>query len=166
MCYISSELATLGRRMDVQLAVSAFSAAIEAGKALVGARDSAKAQEHLIEFNNAIIEAQSLLNSALAENAALTSEVNELKQECVRLQAWDADKERYTLTEITPGAFVYLDGEASGPLENSHKLCCNCFEQKRKATLQQFRIEQGWKYGLKCPNNCPDIVFTHYKDQE
>ena len=144
-------------------ALSSLNTALTIGKGLVNIRDSAKAQESIMESNKSIIEAQQQIISAQSEQSALSAKVNELEQECMRLKNWDTERQKYVRTEIATGVFVYIEKDFVGELQNAHKYCCNCFDEYKKSTLQQFNIREGRRIGLSCHNGCPDLVFDNYK---
>jgi len=146
------------------LALTSLNTAMGLGKTLLDIRDFAKAQETLIEFNKAIIDAQSQIMAAQNEQSSLKQQVDELKQECMRLKDWGSEREQYIRKEIAPGAFAYIPKDHMGRLENAHKLCCNCFDQQKKSTLQQYDVT-GTRYkALACHNKCPEIKFRYYMD--
>lgn len=135
-------------------------------EAAIDARDNAKAKESLIQFTDRIIELQNLILSSQADQARLASDVEELKQECMRLKSWDAERAKYTLTEIASGVFAYVENDNVKPFNNTHKLCCSCFEKGIKSTLQSVPTLTGVKssHSLSCANNCPILTFLRYKD--
>lgn len=143
-------------------ALSSLSVALNVAKSLVGIRDFAKLQEALVQFNSAIIDAQSKIISSQNVQSALTASVDELEKECVRLKNWKAEREKYTRKEIGPGAFVYIANDYVGKFQSAHKYCCDCFDSYKKSTLQQSKPSINIK--LSCHNKCPDLVFHHYID--
>jgi len=143
-------------------ALSSLSAALNIGKSLVEIRDSAKFQEAVIQFNSAIIDAQSKIISSQTEQSSLTAKIGELEKECMRLKNWESEREKYTRKEIAVGVFAYIENNFVGQTQNAHKYCCNCFDNYKKSTLQQFYIQEGRKLGLSCHNKCPDLVFYNY----
>jgi hypothetical protein len=145
-------------------ALSSLSVALDIGKGLVSVRDSAKLQEELIKFNSAIISAQSDILASQNERSSLTSKISDLEKECMRLKSWEAERKAYALNEITTGVFAYIKNDFVGEFKNAHKYCCNCFDNYKKSTLQQFQVTEGRKIGLSCHNKCPDLIFQSYKN--
>jgi hypothetical protein len=145
-------------------ALSSLSVALNIAKGLVEIRDSAKLQEAVIQFNSIIIDAQSKIISSQNEQSALTEKINQLEQECMRLKNWETERQKYSRKEIANGVFAYIENDFTGKLQNAHKYCCNCFDNFKKSTLQQFHIDVGRKLGLSCHNKCPDLVFRNYID--
>lgn len=145
-------------------AMSSLSTALNIGKTLVEIRDSAKLQEAVIQFNGAIIDAQSKIMASQEERTTLTRKVDELEKECMRLKNWEGEREKYSRKELSTGVFAYIENNHVGKLQNAHKYCCNCFDNYRKSTLQQYQAMPGCKVGLSCHNKCPDLIFFNYKD--
>jgi hypothetical protein len=81
----------------------------------------------------AIQEKQALLQE---EKATLTEHIRELEQKIMALENWEREKERYSLTDITPGipARILKPGMENG--ESTHPLCATCFENRKKSFLQ------------------------------
>lgn len=149
---------------NLPVALSSLQTALSLGRAMVDVRDSAKAQDQLIKFNEAIISAQQNLIEAQQEHQKLIDELRRAREECEELRRWDEEREKYVLRGIAQGVFAYMPTAYSGELVYAQKLCTNCFDQYRKSTLQQFRVEKGRQLGLRCPNGCPDLVFYDYED--
>jgi hypothetical protein len=67
-----------------------------------------------------------------------------------RLEAWDAEKQRYALTELSRGAFAYLVKPEARGTEPLHCLCAACYQNGKKAILQ-FLIDQFGTAHFTCP---------------
>jgi len=146
------------------LALSSLSTALDIGKSLVGIRDTAKLQDEIVKFNSIIIGAQSEIMASQNEQASMVRKIGELEKECMRLSDWEAERKRYARKEVATGVFVYIENDYVGKFENAHKYCCNCLDNYKKSTLQQFNITEGRKIWLSCHNKCPDLIFRHYND--
>ncbi len=143
-------------------ALSSLSIALGIAKNLVGIRDSAKLQEAVMQFNSAIIDAQSKIISSQGVQSELTAKIDELEKECVSLKDWEAEREKYTRKEVAPGAFVYIANDYVGKFQSAHKYCCNCFDNYKKSTLQQSKPKVNIE--LSCHNKCPNLAFHHYME--
>jgi len=147
-------------------ALTSLSAALEIGKGFSKIRDSQKLQEAVMQFNSAIIDAQSKIISAQAEQSSLARQIDELEQECVRLKNWDTEREQYSRIMVAPGVFAYVQNDVVKNFEQAHKYCCNCFDNYQKSTLQQYRVEKGRGKGLTCSKGCPDLLFPYYSEPQ
>jgi len=147
-------------------AMASLNAASQVISSLIGLRDFAKHATQLNELNGNIIKANSIIISEQQSHLALTAKIQELEKECMRLKDWNAEKERYSRKQISEGVFAYLENEPVIPLQETHKLCCNCFDKGTKSTLQQKKvIERGHFYHLICSNGCQPLIFYSYLDQ-
>lgn len=147
-------------------AMASLNAASNMISALVGLRDFAKYATQLNELHSHIIKANTTIISEQQSHLAMTARIQELEKECMRLKDWSAEKERYSRKQIANGVFAYIENESVEPLQNAHKLCCNCFNKTIQSTLQQeHKCDDGWHYLLVCPNGCPTLRFRHYIGQ-
>jgi hypothetical protein len=111
--------------------------------------------------DRAAIELQKEIVAAQAAQLTLLERVSELEREVAGFEKWEAEKERYALKDFGGNSFAYeLKPEASKG-EPPHRICPNCYENRKKAILQfQFVNSRGreqWKCGT-CDN---EIEFGH-----
>lgn len=108
-----------------------------------------------------------MIISEQQDHSLLTTKINELEKECMRLKDWSAEKENYKREQIATGVFAYIEKNYMGKLENAHKLCCNCFDKTIKSTLQEDATPRAhWIRHLICPNGCPNLIITNYIEQK
>jgi hypothetical protein len=144
-------------------AMASLNAASTMLSSLVGLRDFAKYATQLNELHSHIIKANTTIISEQQSHLALTAKIQELEKECMRLKNWSAEKERYSRKQIAYGIFAYLENDRVERVQESHKLCCNCFENTIHSTLQQQYTRQD-NYTLVCPKGCPPLKFRMYKE--
>src|SRR5712671_1737227 len=89
-------------------ALASLKAAKDIAEAMIGLRDAATFQAKLLEFQSKLIDANTAAFAAQDERVALLERVGALEKEIAQLRAWEADKERYQLMEVSPGAFTYV----------------------------------------------------------
>ncbi|ABQ26446.1 hypothetical protein [Geotalea uraniireducens] len=146
-------------------AMASLNAASTMISSLIGLRDFAKYATQLNELHGHIIKANTTIISEQQSHFALSAKIQELEKECMRLKDWSAEKERYSRQQIADGVFAYVENEPVAPLQEKHKLCCDCFDKNIKSTLQQKQIiDRGWHLQLTCSNGCQPLVFRDYKD--
>ncbi len=117
--------------------MSALKGAQDIAKATLGLRDAALVREKVIELQGAILAAQSGAFEAHTAQTALLERVRELEKQVADLEAWKAEKQRYELKEVAPGAFAYaLKADEQGA-EPAHRICAGCYEHRRKSILQR-----------------------------
>jgi hypothetical protein len=89
-----------------------------------------------IEANTAIINAQTLMLELQAKYQELLVQKDELEKRLIQIENWDAEAQKYALTEIVEGVFVYAlkaDQKDGAP---AHWLCPDCYQNKKKSILQ------------------------------
>lgn len=145
-------------------ALSSFKTLTDIAQSFLQVRDTALIQGKVVELQAAIIGAQNETMAIQAAHAPLVARVKELEQEIVRLKDWEAEKQRYRLTEIDGLAFVYSHKPGMEAGEPAHWLCQKCFREGHPSTLQFFRsIELSGRMGLlsewRC-NSCGGPVMV------
>ena len=113
--------------------------------------------------NTAIIELQETIFTAREQHAALTERVSELKKEVTHLKAWDAEKEKYELIEVSTGAFTYMLKPDARGSEPPHWLCTTCYQDHKKSIIQGMGKKPGNRDEkiYRCPS-CKAEFMTHW----
>ncbi len=94
---------------------SALKAASDISQGILSMRDTAKIQGKVIELNGQIIAAQTSAMAAQTDQMALSDRVRELEEIIAQMETWDAEKEKYELSNLATGAFAYtMKPEAQG----------------------------------------------------
>ena len=114
---------------EVYAGLSALKTAFDIAKGL-------KDIDNATNRNAAVIELQEKILSAQSEQAALIEAVGALKGRVAELEAWDADKKRYKLTEVGRGMTTYTLKEGMENGELAHHLCANCYQEGHKSIMQ------------------------------
>jgi len=137
-------------------ALTSFKTAKDIAESMIGLRDAQAFQAKLLEFQSKLIDANNAVFAAHDERAALLERIRKLEEEMTRLKAWDAEKQRYQLTEIGPGvvAFVLKEGISQG--EPPHQICANCCANGKKSYLQRHLSGPSLDR-LKC-NTCAEAI--------
>lgn len=136
-------------------AVTSLSALKDIAQAMVGLRDGAAFQVKLIEFQSKILDAQDSVFAANMERSALIERVRQLEKEAADLKAWDAEKQRYKLEEISHGTFAYALKEEERDSEPTHHVCANCYNRGIKSILQSLSPNV-----YKC-DNCSSKIWKN-----
>jgi hypothetical protein len=118
---------------------------------IAAANDTTKRNALLIEFQKALIEAQSTTFSEQLKNASLANRNQELEAECARLREQVAALGQFDLVEISHGLFARVGSGSTEPLKSAHKYCATCFDNGRKSVLQ-LQLGEMRKRGLYCAN--------------
>jgi hypothetical protein len=110
----------------------------EITKVMKDLRDGAAIQGQVIELQAAIMSAQSSALAAQTDQFALLNKVRELEEKIAQFEDWDAERERYELKAVYPGAFAYVPKPGMQGTEPPHWLCTACFQKREKSILQGF----------------------------
>jgi hypothetical protein len=89
------------------MVVGEFAAGLSAFKSMYDIAKGLKDISDATIRNAAVIELQEKILSAQAEQAELIETVSKLKSRVAELEAWDADKKRYRLTDLGGGRMAY-----------------------------------------------------------
>lgn len=150
---------------DIAAGLTSLKAAFDLAKTLVGVHDQAVVRAKVIELQEQILAAQASAVTAQTDQAGLLKRVGELEKELADLKAWEADKQRYELTEIQQATrkgkvFVYTLKEETHSSEPKHSLCPNCYQNGRKSILQPITLDQGMIDLLVCQSCNGEINLT------
>lgn len=141
--------------------ISSLKSAGEIANAMLGIKDAALIQGKVVELQGVIIAAQQSAMTSNLSQAELINRVRELEAELMQMKAWEAEKQRYELTELPPGVFVYSlkPGMAEG--QPMHRLCATCYDQGKRSILHSSDKRQGTTR-LKCHGCGNEYVTGHF----
>ena len=114
--------------------------------------------------NAAVVELQEKILTAQAQQSTLIELVGNLEKQVANFEAWDAEKQRYQLTDFGGGTFAYALKPEMSSGEPSHRICAPCYQKGHKSILQ-FRHETATgqdKYA--CPACKTDFFFGEQRD--
>src|ERR1700722_4631396 len=114
---------------EVFASVSALKTAFDIAKGLKDIDDATRR-------NAAVIELQEKILSAQQAQSALVDRIGELEKEVAGFEKWDAEKERYKLTDFGGNTFAYALKPEATRGEPTHRICPNCYEKRVKSILQ------------------------------
>lgn len=132
--------------------ISSIKASTEISKALLNLRDENLIREKVGALNIQLFDAYGSALDARKAQAELLDQVDALKETILKFEKWDAEKERYQLAEVAPGAFAYALKAGAEHGEPPHHICPACYEQRRKSILQGdlSKSIRGTSGVLKC----------------
>ena len=120
---------------EIFAGLTAIKTAFDIAKGLKDIDDAASRNAAVIELQGKILDAQS-------GQAALIETVGALKARVAELEAWDADKKRYKLTDLGAGMSAYTLKEGMENGEPPHYLCAACYNEGHKS-LTATAARQG-----------------------
>ena len=144
----------------IEQLVQALASAAQLVQLVRSAKSAAERDAGLSELQKALIHAQGVTLSLQNQYASLLMRNDELEKEAVRLKDWTSDRQQYALREIGPGALAYVHQTSVQPTRSAQKLCCNCFDNTIKSTLQMTK--EFPRVRLVCPAGCPAMDFEHF----
>jgi hypothetical protein len=144
---------------SIQGAISNLQAANELANTSVELRDITTLHAKTIALRKVILRAQSSALRAQSEQSTLLERIRQLEQKIADIEAWNAERQKYQLTEINPGQFVYTLKEQAGSAEPTHMLCANCYNHNEKAILQTEIRYAGRRTVFFCQNCGSDMFF-------
>lgn len=121
---------------SINAALSSLSVLKNMAQAMMNLRDAQVSQAQIIEFQNAVIDAQAQVFAVNEERTALIKRVGELEKKVTNLEAWETEKERYELKPIAHGSFAYMLKANAQGAEPPHQICTNCYQRGEKSILQ------------------------------
>ncbi len=122
----------------IAAALNSFNALKNIAQSMVALRDVNAFQAKVIEFNGALIDAQTKIFEVNQERTTLVERISSLEKEITDLKAWEAEKQRYHMIALAPNIIAYAVKEAVRGTEPPHYLCANCYAQDKKGHLQQI----------------------------
>lgn len=131
-------------------------------QAMIGLRDAQAIQAKTIEFQSAIIDAQNSILSAQQERSALLERIGDLEKEMTSLKAWETEKERYELKQLSPGTLAYVIKENVRQGEPVHCICGRCYEDGKKSILHVAKGLYGQVH-IRCPR-CQVVITGNSED--
>jgi hypothetical protein len=140
--------------------MSSLKAAKDIAQTMVGLRDAQAFQAKAIEFQSKIFETMERAIAAQEERATLLQEVDALKQEVARFEAWETEKQRYELKDAGNGALAYALKAAEGNPEQPHWACPQCYQDRKISILQPETKAIGRTHHLICNRCRTDLILS------
>lgn len=138
---------------------ASFKALKDIAQTMVGLRDAQVFQAKMIEFQDAILDAQNSLFAAHEERSALIEQVRDLEKQMADFKAWEAEKQRYQLIDFGGGTFAYVLKEEASGSEPPHRICAACYQKEQKSILQFLKRNVHGQEHYVCPACKNDFNF-------
>jgi len=144
---------------EVFAGLSAIKTAFDIAKGLKDIDDATRR-------NAAVIELQEKILSAQSEQAELIETVGKLRGRVAELEAWDADKKRYKLTDLGRGMTAYSLAAGMENGEPPHQLCAACYNEGHKSIMQKETRNPGRCVVLVCHRCGSELYLTGMRDPD
>lgn len=128
---------------EISGVASAINAGLQIVKAMVGLRDASLLLAKTIELQTILVEANDRAIAAQEERVALVKRIEELEKQAVRTEDWEAEKQRYEMTEAASGFFAYRVKPAMRGTQVPHYICAGCYDNGKAAPLNYVRTPGG-----------------------
>jgi len=115
---------------EVFAGIGAFSSMFNIAKSL---RD----MDNAIARNEAVSNLWEQIFTAQSRYAAAVEHIADLEKKLAAFETWDAEKQRYRLSEVSSGVFAYTLKPGMEQGQPAHMLCANCYDQGAKSALQE-----------------------------
>lgn len=143
---------------EIMAAYQGLKAGFDILQRLNAASKEAAINEVKVTLGRHILDAQQALTAANAAQADTAETIRQLEQKIVQLENWEADKQRYVLTDTGRGTLAYRLKEGMENGEPAHWLCPNCYQQGKKSILKHEFIATGRVQTLVCHPCGMDIL--------
>lgn len=133
-------------------AVSAFKALKDMAESLLSVRDAKAFEARKAEFQKGLMDAQASVFEVNQERTALIKRVGDLEKQIADMEAWETEKQRYELKQISDlGTFAYVLKEGAPGGEPIHQICAACYQSGKKSLLQPTTNVKGARRTHACP---------------
>lgn len=130
-------------------ALGSVQAVRDIASSMVGMKTAAEVNAKAIELQGVILSLHGDIANAIAAQAQLAQENQQLKNQLAEIEDFRSDATNYKIVELLPGIFVYGRKEPIGHTELPHYLCTNCYQSRKKSILQMV-MTGGWLH-INCP---------------
>jgi hypothetical protein len=130
--------------------------------AIKTAFDMAKALENIHEAvarDRAVIDLQKEILNAQQAQFVLVERVQDLEKQVAAFERWDAEKQRYKMTDFGGGTIAYALKQGMENGEPPHNLCSACYQHRKKGILQPTGINSYHQQMMKCAECDKDFVL-------
>jgi len=126
---------------EILVALKSLKAASDIADGFSNLKTEAAVNEKVIELQNIILALQNQLFSFQSSYEELNQEKKELLSSISKMKEWEIEKDKFELTEINLGIFVYTYKQKENSVSDKHWFCANCFDSENK--LSVFQNKKG-----------------------
>lgn len=137
--------------VEVYGAYKGFTSILDLGKKFLEVKDAAAHNQLVVDFTRQIMDAQQ-------HEATLLERIRELEGRVMKFENWQAEKQRYELTDVGRGAMAYRLKESMSNGQPPHDICANCYEDHRKSILRRENWQPMRARVLVC-HDCGSVLY-------
>ncbi len=134
---------------EISGAVAGIKSAMDIAGGMLSLNSKTEIQQAIIDIQRALLDAQSSLQADKQIIHELVNEINSLKYIIRGADEWKETANRYRLAESSFGAFYYDLLKEHCQDEPYHRLCVDCFGERKKGFLQTTLKHSGGEK-VKC----------------
>jgi len=154
--------------MELSTALTGAKGAFDLLQGAIRARDDAKIQAATLELREKLFAMSDIAMAYVERNAALVSRNAQLEltsaeqaRAIAKLEDKAAERARYALHEIRPGAFVYAFVPTAGAdARPAHYLCQPCYDRGIRAVLRHVAPGKGYSERWVCSEGGGPHIVT------
>lgn len=106
-------------------------------KSLAGMKSAVDINAKAIELQGVILSLQGDIGNAIAAQAQLAQENQQLKNQLAEIERFHGEAANYNIFQPWPGILVYARKDSVQRSSPPHYLCANCYQNNKKSILQQ-----------------------------
>ena len=131
-------------------AIGGIKAAIDIAKGLAALKSEAEINQAIIDIQRVLLDAQAAAFDDKQAMSKLSDEIAALKGQLARIGDWEAEKQRYALTQSLKGPVTYDLRPEFAKGEIFHRICVTCFGVEKKSILHTLSKHSSGEI-VKCP---------------
>ena len=146
---------------SIAAAIGGLKTAAEITKGFLDLKEAAAVQGKVIELQGVILAAQSSALAAQSDQMTLLEEIRGLKAQMAKLEAWEAEKNRYILKDYGGGTLAYELKPDAASGEPMHRVCPACYQKGHKSILQFRFLTSIGQDNYLCPSCKTEFQFGY-----
>jgi hypothetical protein len=141
-------------------AYGALKVAFDIAKGIKDISDKVALNNAVIELQGKILEAQAATLSSADREREFEEKITDLKRQLSVYQDWDEIAADYVLMDYGGNTYAYqFVVDPSETSDAPHRICANCFNQRKKSILQ-FRLQDAnQRDHYKCHSCGAEVAF-------
>jgi hypothetical protein len=124
--------------------------AIDLAQSVLNLVGAGKGRDDALKLYGQVVAAHQNALAASAAQEVLLKEKRDLEEQLRRVKDWDAEKQRYQLSNVGQGCMAYSLKAGMENGEPPHSICARCYQEARKSILVPFYISVWRARALQC----------------
>lgn len=152
---------------EANAAISGIKTAFEISKGISSLKSETEINQAIIGIQRVLLEAQQAALEDKQRISELTDRLTQTELAGQAVERWNAEKQRYALTESELGAYTYNLRPEQANGEVLHRICATCVEAGRKSILHTKAKHSGGEIVVcqHCKTDLQLAKFNHSTQQ-